>query len=144
MSKPKLKAVSRTPIEGPWKYDAHLDVEQITMSDGSTIYGCTRCDATSATPAGISKHVSRHRAADDDTTDDTTGGQPNEAPQPTTGDHTITVGQVIKALVQVIEPLGDMTLAEFGQAFDTSEEWRERALTAEAELNKIKDVLRLT
>jgi hypothetical protein len=53
----------------------------------------------------------------------------------------ITVGQVIKALINVIEPLGDLTLDEFADAFNDGEEWRERALTAEAELGKIKAVL---
>jgi hypothetical protein len=131
---PKPKIVSRTRVEGPWKHDAHLNVDRITMSDGSNTYGCTRCDATSATPAGISRHV--HAWHQDDTDE-----QPAEQTQPDTGDHTITIGQVIKALVQVIEPLGDMTLDEFAQAFNTSEEWRERAQTAEAELGKVKAVL---
>jgi hypothetical protein len=134
MSTPTI--VSRTPVKGPWKHDAHLIAEQITMSDGSTTYGCTLCDATSPTPSGISRHAPSHQ--------DITGEQPDEQTPPRgSGDHTITVGQVIKALVQVIEPLGDMTLDEFAEAFNTSEEWRERALTAEAEVNKIKKVLGL-
>lgn len=130
----KPTVVSRTPVEGPWKYDAHLHVAQMTMSDGSKTYGCTKCDAASASPAGISRHV--HAWHQDDTDE-----RPDERPQSDIGDHTITIGQVVKALVQVIEPLGDMTLDEFAQAFNVSEEWRERALTAEAELNKVKDVL---
>jgi hypothetical protein len=133
MSEPKI--VSRSGVEGPWKHDAHLIVDKITMSDGSKMYGCTLCEATSATPSGISRHVPTHQAITD--------GQPDEQPQPDTGDHTITIGQVVKALVQVIEPLGDMTLDEFADTFNTSEEWRERALTAEDEVRKIKKVLGL-
>lgn len=141
MAKPKI--VSRTPVTGPWKHDAHLLVDKVTMSDGDTIYGCRLCDATSATPSGISRHASRHLGTPDELLDAQPNEQPDERPEPATEDHTITIGQVIKALVQVIEPLGDMTLVEFAQAFDTGEEWRERALTAEAELDKIKAVLQL-
>ncbi len=53
----------------------------------------------------------------------------------------ITVGQVITAFVNVVGPLADLTLDEFADTFNSGEEWRERALTAERELNKIKQVL---
>jgi hypothetical protein len=133
MTKKKPTVVSRVRAAGPWKNDAHLYVDEIEMSDGTTTFGCTQCKALSPTAAGISRHVAGQHIVSNALVAD-----PPPAPVVVPD---ITVGQVIKALINVIEPLGDLTLDEFADAFNDGEEWRERALTAEAELGKIKAVL---
>lgn len=87
----------------------------LVLADGSTVYGCQHCDYTSANMGSIRPHLSKHNRR-----------KAAEPPPAATG----AVGELIAQLT------------ELGRITQERDSWKDRALTAEKALKKMRSALK--